>query len=246
MATGSDLIAKIASRQNLVDYQKKHWSGSFADYLDIVRHDPRVTRTAYQRVYDMILSQQGEGGPVPVLRGPRPSGPGRHLRPREDAVEPGQRPQERGAPVRDRASRVAAPWPGRQLQEHDRAAAQEGAGALLADRRGGAVHVRLARGDARRGRGLRRLPDARGAAPPDPGRVSRHHARGPERQHRPRPPELPGDHRGGPLPLLPPDVQRADGTLRGGLGEGPRRHPGPPPDPLGTGPDRGRHVPAQG
>jgi serine protein kinase len=56
MPHGTDLIARIANRQNLVDYQKKHWTGSFAEYLDIVRQHPQVTRTAYQRVYDMILS----------------------------------------------------------------------------------------------------------------------------------------------------------------------------------------------
>ena len=56
MSTGSDLIAMITSRQNLADYQKKHWHGTFAEYVDIVRHDPRVTRSAYQRLYDMILS----------------------------------------------------------------------------------------------------------------------------------------------------------------------------------------------
>src|SRR5438270_3534217 len=60
MSAGTDLIAMIASRQNLADYQKKHWTGSFADYLDIVRRDPKVTRTAYQRVYDMILSHGTE------------------------------------------------------------------------------------------------------------------------------------------------------------------------------------------
>src|SRR5690349_20640895 len=60
MSTGSDLIAKIATRQNLADYQKKHWTGSFSEYLDIIRRDPRVTRTAYQRVYDMILSHGTE------------------------------------------------------------------------------------------------------------------------------------------------------------------------------------------
>ena len=36
MSAGSDLIASIAGRQNLADYQKKHWHGSFAEYLDIV------------------------------------------------------------------------------------------------------------------------------------------------------------------------------------------------------------------
>ncbi len=56
MPAGMELIARIASKQNLAEYQKTHWHGSFAEYLDIVRSDPRVTRTAYQRLYDMILS----------------------------------------------------------------------------------------------------------------------------------------------------------------------------------------------
>ncbi|HEU5118953.1 MAG TPA: serine protein kinase [Isosphaeraceae bacterium] len=56
MSSGSDLIAKLATRQNLAEYQKTHWTGSFAEYLDIVRSNPKVTRTAYQRLYDMILS----------------------------------------------------------------------------------------------------------------------------------------------------------------------------------------------
>ncbi len=55
MSAGTDLIALIAGRQNLVDYQKKHWHGTFADYLDIVRDQPKVARTSYQRLYDMIL-----------------------------------------------------------------------------------------------------------------------------------------------------------------------------------------------
>ncbi len=33
-----------------------HWEGSFEDYLVIVRDNPKVARTAFQRVYDMILS----------------------------------------------------------------------------------------------------------------------------------------------------------------------------------------------
>ncbi|WP_169973672.1 PrkA family serine protein kinase [Tautonia rosea] len=56
MTAGSDLIAKIARRQNLAEYQKKHWTGTFSEYLEIVARDPKVTRNAYQRVYDMILS----------------------------------------------------------------------------------------------------------------------------------------------------------------------------------------------
>jgi len=34
---------------------KKHWEGSLDEYLDIVREHPVVTRSAYQRLYDMIL-----------------------------------------------------------------------------------------------------------------------------------------------------------------------------------------------
>ena len=60
MSAGSDLIALITGRQNLADYQKKHWTGTFAEYLDIVRRNPKVTRTAYQRVYDMILAHGTE------------------------------------------------------------------------------------------------------------------------------------------------------------------------------------------
>jgi serine protein kinase len=60
MSAGMDLIASIAGRQNLAEYQKKHWHGTFAEYLDIIRVNPKVTRTAYQRVYDMILSHGTE------------------------------------------------------------------------------------------------------------------------------------------------------------------------------------------
>jgi len=60
MSAGTDLIAKITNRQNLADYQKKHWVGTFAEYLDIVRREPKVTRTAYQRLYDMILGYGAE------------------------------------------------------------------------------------------------------------------------------------------------------------------------------------------
>ncbi|RMG21013.1 MAG: serine protein kinase [Deltaproteobacteria bacterium] len=50
------LIARIASRQNRQEYEELHWEGSFDDYLAIVKEQPKVTRTAYQRMYDMILS----------------------------------------------------------------------------------------------------------------------------------------------------------------------------------------------
>ena len=37
-------------------YAALNWTGSFEDYLNLVRKNPAVTRSAFQRVYDMILS----------------------------------------------------------------------------------------------------------------------------------------------------------------------------------------------
>jgi serine protein kinase len=56
MTPGQDLIAKLANRLNTAEYQKTHWNGTFSEYLDVVRTTPKVARTAYQRLYDMILS----------------------------------------------------------------------------------------------------------------------------------------------------------------------------------------------
>jgi serine protein kinase len=50
------LVDQIAELQDLKQFADLHWSGSFEDYLNLVRKDPRVTRTAFQRLYDMILS----------------------------------------------------------------------------------------------------------------------------------------------------------------------------------------------
>ena len=50
------LIAKVAALQNLKEYAELNWTGSFEDYLALVRKNPSVTRSAFQRVYDMILS----------------------------------------------------------------------------------------------------------------------------------------------------------------------------------------------
>src|SRR6516162_1836675 len=60
MSTGKSILNAIRQQLNLSDYRKKHWEGSFDEYLDIVRDHPDVTRTAYQRLYDMLLSHGTE------------------------------------------------------------------------------------------------------------------------------------------------------------------------------------------
>lgn len=50
------LVGQIAELQDYKEYQDLHWEGSFGEYLELVKKNPRVTRNAYQRVFDMILS----------------------------------------------------------------------------------------------------------------------------------------------------------------------------------------------
>ncbi|MCC2679892.1 MAG: serine protein kinase [Pseudobdellovibrio sp.] len=38
----------------------QHWSGTFNEYLDLVKANPKITRNAYQRMYDMILEKGTE------------------------------------------------------------------------------------------------------------------------------------------------------------------------------------------
>src|SRR5437763_11496328 len=59
-ATGKAILAELRPQLDLSDYRKKHWEGSFDEYLNIVVEHPEVCRTAYQRLYDMILSHGTE------------------------------------------------------------------------------------------------------------------------------------------------------------------------------------------
>ncbi|HEX5131156.1 MAG TPA: serine protein kinase [Candidatus Krumholzibacteria bacterium] len=56
MGAANEIISLIRSRQNVEQFQQLNWKGSFDEYLDIVISNPRVTRTAFQRIYDMIVS----------------------------------------------------------------------------------------------------------------------------------------------------------------------------------------------
>jgi len=50
------LLEIIRQKQDLQGYRERHWTGGFADYVEIVLQNPRVARNGYQRLYDMILS----------------------------------------------------------------------------------------------------------------------------------------------------------------------------------------------
>jgi serine protein kinase len=50
------MVSQIAAMQDYGRYRDLAWEGSFEEYLNIVRERPQVTRNAFQRVYDMVIS----------------------------------------------------------------------------------------------------------------------------------------------------------------------------------------------
>jgi len=56
MSTGLDILNAARQEFNITNYRKLHWEGTFVEYLDIVKAHPTVTRNAYQRLFDMIMS----------------------------------------------------------------------------------------------------------------------------------------------------------------------------------------------
>ncbi len=56
MGDSKRVISFVSNLQDREMYQALNWQGMFGDYLEIVRKNPRVLRSAYQRLYDMILS----------------------------------------------------------------------------------------------------------------------------------------------------------------------------------------------
>jgi serine protein kinase len=52
----ASLIDSISKHQHSNEFKELNWNGSLDDYLAIVKKSPDVARTAFQRVYDMILA----------------------------------------------------------------------------------------------------------------------------------------------------------------------------------------------
>ncbi len=57
MPSGSEIVSAVGQIQDLRTFKDQHWEGTFSEYLDLVREQPEATRSAFQRVYDMILSK---------------------------------------------------------------------------------------------------------------------------------------------------------------------------------------------
>jgi serine protein kinase len=57
MSSGESILARAKSTIDTTGFREQSWTGTFAQYVDVVRREPRVTRTAFERIYDMILGQ---------------------------------------------------------------------------------------------------------------------------------------------------------------------------------------------
>ena len=53
---GQEIISMVDELHDRQCYQELNWEGNFAEYLDIVQQNPSVARSAFQRIYDMIIS----------------------------------------------------------------------------------------------------------------------------------------------------------------------------------------------
>ena len=134
------LVGQIAELQNYATYKELSWEGCFEDYLELVRKTPQVTRNAFQRLYDMILSHGDEEYidnkkklvRYNFFRDEHDGG--------KDAIFGLDIPlmrlvnvlQARRAGLRHREARHPAARPGRLVEVDDRAPAQEGHRGVLA------------------------------------------------------------------------------------------------------------------
>jgi serine protein kinase len=56
MSSGDQIIARAREALDLDSYRQQNWRGNFGEYLELVQTNPRATRTAFERIYDMVLS----------------------------------------------------------------------------------------------------------------------------------------------------------------------------------------------
>ena len=55
-----DFQSIVQKYQKESDFHHRNWSGTFQEYLDLVKANPKITRNAFQRMYDMIIEQGSE------------------------------------------------------------------------------------------------------------------------------------------------------------------------------------------
>jgi serine protein kinase len=50
------ILSSLSDRVDTEHFRKLHWEGTFDEYLTMVTRNPRIAKTSFQRIYDMIMS----------------------------------------------------------------------------------------------------------------------------------------------------------------------------------------------
>jgi serine protein kinase len=59
--SASDWSAYLNKIQSKDEFRQLHWEGTFFEYLEMVKKNPHISRNAFQRMYDMILTWGVDG-----------------------------------------------------------------------------------------------------------------------------------------------------------------------------------------
>lgn len=59
-SAGKELMKMISTSQDIDKYRRLNWEGNLEDYFSIVQENPRVCRSAFQRIYDVIKAHGTE------------------------------------------------------------------------------------------------------------------------------------------------------------------------------------------
>ncbi len=60
MASKFDLSSILEQHRSVGTKVNPHWHGTFDEYLDLVKANPKITRNAFQRMFDMIMEDGTE------------------------------------------------------------------------------------------------------------------------------------------------------------------------------------------
>ena len=51
---GFNVYDFLKDNQKMEQFQDFHWEGSFDEYIELVKKNPKITRNAFQRCFDMV------------------------------------------------------------------------------------------------------------------------------------------------------------------------------------------------
>jgi len=57
MSVGEAIITRARQALDIEGFRERSWNGTFTDYLELIKRHPKITRSAFERMYDMILAR---------------------------------------------------------------------------------------------------------------------------------------------------------------------------------------------